>query len=94
MKLGPLVCRWRAGGWRVSGVSKLWGFLGSHTPGLLKWDTQIYRAHSVHWCVPTAVLTPTAALQHLTSVTPISVKSGLQASSAFGEDEILASSQD
>lgn len=28
--------------------SKLWGFLVSCTPGLLKWDTRIYRAYSIN----------------------------------------------
>lgn len=82
----------RAEGFQV--YSKLWGFLVSCTPGLLKWDTQIYRARSIKCCMATAVLTQTAASQHLKSVTPSAVKSGLQASSAFGEDEILAWSQD
>lgn len=74
--------------------SKLWGFLVSCTPGPHKWDTQIYRARSINCYMPTAVLAQTAALQHLKSVAPIAVKSALQASSALGEDEILASSQD
>jgi len=82
----------RDAGLRV--YSKLGGFLVSCTPGPLKWGTRIYRARGINWCVPTAGLTQAAALQHREAATPVPVQSGLQASSALGEDEILASSQD